>query len=261
MSGGTLTVKPMCAKLTFDTDWFTRMDPYVRIRVGDQTYKTGTAWNAGKNPSWSDVFTFKIGSETCLTFEILDSDTLKDDHVGSGTVELSQVFTRGTTQEWVNVNSNSSHKKLRTQLKKFLTHGSNHMGQIMFALEFVPQNKETVTRTTALTTDQVTTPVTTPLATNTQPTAYMAMPTMQQQPQFVYVVPQQPVNSMYQQMAYPQQQYNGMMPNMQMHNGMIPNMQIPNGMHQVPQMQQQNVHSMGNVPYNNVYGGQVKPPY
>ena len=51
---GQLTVKPTCAKLKYDTEWFGRMDPYVILTLGTQTFKTHAAKDASKTPTWTD---------------------------------------------------------------------------------------------------------------------------------------------------------------------------------------------------------------
>ena len=35
------------------------MDPYVKIKCGEQIGKSKTQSNAGKNPKWDDTITFK----------------------------------------------------------------------------------------------------------------------------------------------------------------------------------------------------------
>lgn len=138
MLQGTLTVKPICANLTIDKDWFSRMDPYVIITVGNQKYKTRTANGAGKNPNWTDVFTFRISNETQLLFEIYDRDIGEDDFVGSGYVQLDNVFMRRNVQEWYDVSSHKVSKKIFGKNKPSNENGKN-VGKIMLIFEFIPQ--------------------------------------------------------------------------------------------------------------------------
>jgi len=69
------------------------MDPYVKVELGTQSYKTKTHHSGGKNPVWSDVFELLITNEETLYLRVYDKDLLKDDHVGSGTFSISQLLT------------------------------------------------------------------------------------------------------------------------------------------------------------------------
>mgnify|MGYP002623719544 CR=1 FL=1 len=74
---GTLIIKPLCAKLRRDTDFFTKMDPYCKLRLGNNVQRTHTANGAGKFPSWNDCLSMKRASEDILIVEIWDKDPLK----------------------------------------------------------------------------------------------------------------------------------------------------------------------------------------
>ncbi len=63
MMNRTLVAKPICAKLTIDTELFGKMDPYVKMSLGGQQFKTKTAHGMGKNPTWQDSFSFNHTNE------------------------------------------------------------------------------------------------------------------------------------------------------------------------------------------------------
>lgn len=94
MNSGILIVKPVCAKLTYDTEVFGKMDPYAILTIGSQSFQTHTANDAGKNPTWTDSLSFKLtGNETSIYIKIYDRDVgSMDDFICEGTVSLMQVY-------------------------------------------------------------------------------------------------------------------------------------------------------------------------
>ena len=71
------------------------MDPYVKIEVGSQCFKTKTHENAGKQPSWFDVFEFHRTNEEVITFTLYDDDIGKDDLIGTATLYLKNICIPG----------------------------------------------------------------------------------------------------------------------------------------------------------------------
>ena len=51
-TSGTLRLHVIEAKLTRDTEWFSKMDPYVIIETRNQKLKTRVLDGAGKTPKW-----------------------------------------------------------------------------------------------------------------------------------------------------------------------------------------------------------------
>ena len=98
---GTLLFKPIEAQLTRDTDTFTKMDPYVKILVGDQEVKGKTCHMGGKHPTWSDHITIIRNHESTCYVEVMDKDFLSaDDLIGVAEIDLTDVETRNVTGRW-----------------------------------------------------------------------------------------------------------------------------------------------------------------
>jgi len=118
---GNLVVKPLCAKLTYDTEVFGKMDPYCKVRVGTQEFRTHTHNDAGKNPSWSDSLTFRIAGENMLNCYLYDKDVGSDDFIAEANINLTDIFIKKTFSNWYPVSRKGK-----------------SAGQIMIQFEFYP---------------------------------------------------------------------------------------------------------------------------
>ncbi len=49
---------------------FGKQDPYAKLRVGNQTYRSKTHKNGGKSPVWNESFRFNIINDNTLTIEV-----------------------------------------------------------------------------------------------------------------------------------------------------------------------------------------------
>ena len=98
---GTLIVKPQYARLTHDTETFSRMDPYCSVKIGSQTQNTSVCENGGKNPNWAGAsLSFRITSEDIVNIEVWDKDLMsKNDMIGQGSVSLSAVTSGSNTTQ------------------------------------------------------------------------------------------------------------------------------------------------------------------
>ena len=124
---GTLIVKPVSAKLTYDAEIFGKMDCYCDIQLGGETFKTKVAHSQGKYPSWDETFTFNIShGDGSLEIQILDKNKISsDDYVGSATINLMDVFQRRNVSENFPVNRKGK-----------------DIGNIFIVLEFHPQDEK-----------------------------------------------------------------------------------------------------------------------
>ena len=51
---GELYIRVKQARLTRDTEFFGKMDPFVEIEIGELKQRTATHKNAGKHPAWDE---------------------------------------------------------------------------------------------------------------------------------------------------------------------------------------------------------------
>ena len=90
---GTLIVRPLRANLTYSTETFGKMDPYIIVKLGTNTFTTAVAENQHKTPAWTDAFTFRVNGESTAQITVMEKDTLsKDDLIGEATLQLAPVF-------------------------------------------------------------------------------------------------------------------------------------------------------------------------
>ena len=66
---------------------FSIQDPYCILALGNEKHKTNTKNEAGKRPIWNETFTFN-SSDNNLSVRVMDQDTLSDDVIGEGKVDL-----------------------------------------------------------------------------------------------------------------------------------------------------------------------------
>eukprot|EP00347_Sterkiella_histriomuscorum_P022296 403330984 len=59
---GELRIKVVEANLFRNTDWFTKMDPYVVLEFQGNKFKTRILKHAGKHPIWNEEFTIHVNS-------------------------------------------------------------------------------------------------------------------------------------------------------------------------------------------------------
>lgn len=97
-----LILRPVAAKLTKSKDWFTKMDPYLIIQVGNQKQRTKTHKNGGKNPSWQDSFAFELtGHEAMLNVMCYDKDVFtSDDFIAQCSINMEIFFHKKKGQQW-----------------------------------------------------------------------------------------------------------------------------------------------------------------
>jgi len=103
-TSGSLKLHVIEAKLTRDTETFSKMDPYCKIQVRDQMFQTKVLDGAGKMPKWNEVFTIDvkyIGDD--MEVVCLDKDVTKSDTIGSANIKLSSLAVNGGLDDWFDI--------------------------------------------------------------------------------------------------------------------------------------------------------------
>jgi len=89
------------ARLTRDTEFFGKMDPYVTIQHREDVIQTSVKKSAGKEPKWDQEFTLNvkyIGDD--IRVQVLDKDPLKSDLIGEALIKLSALCMADGYKEW-----------------------------------------------------------------------------------------------------------------------------------------------------------------
>lgn len=85
-----LEVQVIEANLTRNTELFGKMDPYVKLQVGEEAPQlTKVKEDAGIHPKWDEVFHFDITNPMLsLRLTVMDKDISNDDTVGEAVIPL-----------------------------------------------------------------------------------------------------------------------------------------------------------------------------
>lgn len=98
---GTLTIRPLSAKLTRDTEFFGQMDPYCKITFGKQKVQGSVCKNGGKYPHWDDALILRRANEPELEIEIKEKDwLLPDGTIGTCRLNLREVESQRRVLKW-----------------------------------------------------------------------------------------------------------------------------------------------------------------
>ena len=101
---GALNITIVEAKLTRDTEFFGKMDPFAVIDYRNERFKTVTKQNAGKLPVWNQTFKFDIkyiGDD--MIFKVFDEDVTDNEAIGAFQTKVSAFARPGGLDEWFNL--------------------------------------------------------------------------------------------------------------------------------------------------------------
>ena len=100
-TSGLLRLHVIEAKLTRDTEWFSKMDPWVQIHTRQQKVRTKTLQGAGKTPKWDQVFDIDvkyIGDD--MQVHVYDEDLTCSETIGSTVIKISALCVNGGIDDW-----------------------------------------------------------------------------------------------------------------------------------------------------------------
>merc|ERR1712080_27845 len=93
---------------------FGKPDPYVVLKLGDQT-KTSQTIDNNPNPEWNYETTFDLSEDASseLSLEVFDKDIGKDDALGNTSFPISKIVDgQFITEEWIPLDKSQKGKIL-----------------------------------------------------------------------------------------------------------------------------------------------------
>nr|CDM84974.1 unnamed protein product [Triticum aestivum] len=133
MARGLLEVHLVHAKGLSGTDFLGKIDPYVVVQFRSQERKSSTAGDAGRNPSWNEVFRFQINSSAAnvqdkLVLRIMDHDNFSsDDFLGQATINVTDLISMGME---------SGTSRLNPAKYRVVTADNSYHGEIKIGITF-----------------------------------------------------------------------------------------------------------------------------
>ncbi|KAL5973327.1 hypothetical protein ACLOJK_029977 [Asimina triloba] len=137
---GILEVQLVDARGLRETELFGKMDPYVILQYRSEERKSDVARGQGRNPTWNEIFTFRVehgggaDDESDLVLRIMDKDTFSaDDFVGEATIPLKGLIAVGV--------QNGIAELKPSEYRVILPDGRYH-GEIKVGVTFTPKVQE-----------------------------------------------------------------------------------------------------------------------
>jgi Ca2+-dependent lipid-binding protein len=90
---GKLSITVIEAKITHDTEWFGKMDPFCKVEYRSQSVKTPTHKSGGKFPVWNHEVEFLIiGASGDIWFKLWDEERFENDAVGAVQIKVQTLM-------------------------------------------------------------------------------------------------------------------------------------------------------------------------
>jgi len=97
---GSIIIKPIEAKLTHNTAWLSKMDPYCTFTVGSSKFKSQVSKAGGQHPQWHETIVIPAETEAVCSVELKDKHLIADDLIGSFDIDLKEIKTHGNIDKW-----------------------------------------------------------------------------------------------------------------------------------------------------------------
>ena len=102
------------------------MDPFVRLSIGKQEWRSAVCVNGGKNPHWQnqhmEIPVRKLRKlQKGVLIEVRDKDILHSEPIGHAVVPLEFFAGRGPREEWIELKF-QGHPAGRIHMKSSFTH-------------------------------------------------------------------------------------------------------------------------------------------
>jgi hypothetical protein len=95
-SYGSLFIKPVYAQLSHDTDFFSKMSPFIVFVNNGQRVKSSVSHGGGKNPKWADQIQISASSQDRILIELFDHHTMSSNEViAMGELYVNKVVSMG----------------------------------------------------------------------------------------------------------------------------------------------------------------------
>ena len=112
-----LDVRVCEARNLADTQWISKPDPYVIVRLENQQHKTSVAENQ-LNPKWEEVFKFTVADENSsqIRFEVWNKNVVNDELMGMYTLSLAGLKRGVVVDKWFLLQRCKSNAELRVRV-------------------------------------------------------------------------------------------------------------------------------------------------
>jgi hypothetical protein len=114
---GRLDIRIVEARNLPDTQWISKPDPYVIVKLEHQTHRTSVCEN-NVNPKWEEVFKFTVADENSaqLKFELWNKNVVSDEFLGQYTLSISGLERGVVKDEFYLLQQCKSNAELRVRL-------------------------------------------------------------------------------------------------------------------------------------------------